>query len=399
MVGETIEAVKRREVIRSQIDAFNIADLVDEKYDCVDPEMAVSEAIAKMRALDVHEMPVTEKRKKLVGVLSFGRIIRRKNLVTAMKVKSVMDLPPPITMTSPVTTVAEEFLSTGYRQMPVMRNKNIVGLVSRNSLASLVPKVKEMRSMKVQDIMTTNLQTVKESDSVKVALEVMRNLDVRTLPVTDKDGKLTGIVGIKEIVNYSWFATSRRETQGETVGNKDPVEVKIGSLQIDAVKTIEPNQLLSEAVAIMVKSDISTLPVVEKDKLVGVITTYDIIQLLASYGKRDFVYTQITGLEAEDRYSLDVMEKEIQSGLAKVAKVTKPMLFTMHVAKYHSNGNTAKYSLNARLFTAHGTFFGSAVNWSLGEATMNLMNILQGRVMEMKEERVDRKKRSRREPA
>jgi predicted transcriptional regulator len=149
----------------------------------------------------------------------------------------------------------------------------------------------------------------------------------------------------------------------------------------------------------MARNDISTVPVLEKDKLVGVITTYDVIQLLASYGKRDFVYTQITGLEAEDRYSLDVMEKEIQSELAKVAKVTKPMLFTMHVTKYHPTGNTAKYSLNARLFTANGTFFGSAVNWNLGQATVDLMNVLQGRVMEMKEERIDKKKRSRREPA
>jgi CBS domain-containing protein len=252
--------------------------------------------------------------------------------------------------------------------------------------------------MRVLDIMTTNVQTVKESDTVKTALEIMRNLDVRTLPVTDKDGTLTGIVGIKDIVNYSWSSTSRRETRGEAVGISDPVELEVGSLEIEAVKTIEPNKLLSDAVDEMVSTDISTLPVVEKDKLVGVVTTYDIIQLLASYGKRDFVYTQITGLEAEDRYTLDVMEKEIQGGLAKVGKVTKPMLFTMHVTKYHGNGNNAKYSLNARLFTAHGTFFASAVNWSLDEATMNLMDVLQGRVIEMKEERVDKKKRNRREP-
>ena len=398
MVGETIEAVKRREVIRSQIDAFNIADLIDDKFDCVDPEMGLSEAIAKMRAIDVHEMPVTENCKKLVGVLSFGRIIRRKNLVTGMKVRSLMDLPPSITTSSTVTRVAEEFISTGYRHITVMRNKNIVGIISRNAVASLVPKVKDLRNMKVQDIMTANVQTVKESDSVKEALEVMRNLDVRTLPVTDKQGVLTGIIGIKDIVNYSWFASSRRETRGETIGKSDPVEVKVGSLEVSAVKTIEPNKLLSDAVELMVTNDISTIPVVEKEKIVGVITTYDIIQLLASYGQRDFVYTQITGLEAEDRYSLDVMEKEIQGGLAKVAKVTKPMLFTMHVTKYHGSGNTAKYSLNARLFTAHGTFFGSAVSWSLGEATMNLIDVLQSRVMEMKEERVDKKKRNRREP-
>jgi len=73
------------------------------------------------------------------------------------------------------------------------------------------------------------------------------------------------------------------------------------------------------------------------------------------------------------------------------------LLFTMHVAKYHSSGNSAKYSLNGRLTTEHGIFIGHTTEWSLIQATIDLMNILDERIMQKKEERVDNRKKSRSE--
>ncbi|MCX6651773.1 MAG: CBS domain-containing protein [Methanomassiliicoccales archaeon] len=396
MMGESVETMKRREVLRSQIDAFKVDDLVEEKFESVDPEMGLSDVVAKMRAKGLHEMPVTEG-KKLVGVISFSSIIRRKNLVLGMKVGSAMDMPPPVTLTAPITLVAEQFISTGYRQMPVMKNKNIAGVVTRAGMIALIPKIKDIRNMKVLDVMSTNVQTVREDDPVKRAVEIMRKLDIQTLPVVDMDDRLSGIIGIKDIVNYSWNGGPRRQTKGEIVGENDPVEVKVGSVAVDAVVSIAPGKSLGDAVNVMLERNVSTLPVLEKDTLVGIITMYDLIELFASFGKRDYVYTQITGLEAEDRFSLEVMEREIQNGLAKTAKVTKPMLFTMHVTKYHVTGNAAKYSLNARLITEHGTFIGSAVDWNLAKATVDLMDRLGARVMDKKEERISKRKRNRRE--
>jgi hypothetical protein len=109
------------------------------------------------------------------------------------------------------------------------------------------------------------------------------------------------------------------------------------------------------------------------------------------------VYMQITGLEEEDRFSLDIMEREIQNMLAKISKITRPQLFTLHVTKYHSTGNRAKYSLTGRLFTVNGAFMGRSVDWSLIKATIDLMNVFDAKVLNMKEERVDKKKKSRKE--
>jgi CBS domain-containing protein len=368
---------------------------METEYSTVDPEMGITDVVAKMRAEDLHEIPVTEK-KKLVGVVSFGSIIRRKNMVAGMKAKAVMEPAPPLNLDTPTTTLAENFLSTGYRQLPIIRGNNIIGIVPRANMITIIPKIKELKVIKVKGIMTTAVKTVGENEPLQAALELMRNLEIRTLPVVDKNGLMVGIIGIKDIVNHAW-GQQRRETIGERKGEKDPVEMKVRSLAVDAVLTVGPDEDLKTVVGIMQKKKVSALPVLDGDKLVGIITMYDLVQLLASFAYRNMVYTQITGLEEEDRYSLETMDREIQSGLAKVSKIDRPTLFTMHVATHHSSGNTPKYSLHARLYTEHSAYVAHSEDWNLTKATMDLMDRLDGKITETKEERVSNKRKSRKE--
>jgi hypothetical protein len=86
------------------------------------------------------------------------------------------------------------------------------------------------------------------------------------------------------------------------------------------------------------------------------------------------------------------MEKEIQAGLTKIAKVSRPTLFTMHVSKYHEKGNSAKYSLSGRLTTEYNVYVAKAVDWNINRATIQLMEHLERRVMEKKEERLHRRR-------
>ncbi len=199
--------------------------------------------------------------------------------------------------------------------------------------------------MKVRDIMTADVRTVRLDDPVELAIMNMKNLDIRTLPVIDKDGNLSGIVGIKEVAAYNW-KEKKRETVGEIVGNNTQVKVNVDSISIPSVATISPDDDIGKAVDLMLKRKISSLPVLEDGKIVGIITKYDMIELLASFRQRDMVYMQITGLEQDDRFSLEQMEKEIQTTLQKISKISRPMLFTIHVTKYNQDGNTFKYSLS-----------------------------------------------------
>lgn len=393
MVGDNIEAIKRREMLRSEIDKNDLGELMSTKFMTVDPEMALSDVVAKMKAENLHEIPVVNG-KKLLGVVSFGTIIRKKNSVIGQKAKHLMDVPPAIKSSTEITEVAETFIATGYRNLPVTKGTQLVGMVSRADIIDLIRNIKEIKEVQVKDVMSSDVKAVNEKDKVKDALEQMRKLDIRTVPVVDKDFRLTGIIGIRDIINYSWSGSGTKSVKkGAYTGESSPVEITVDSIMHNDPYTIGPDAKLGDAVKMMTSKKISTLPVVDKDKVKGIITKYDILEMIASVRKRDMVYMQISGLEEEDRLSLDVMEREIQTGLQKVSKITRPMLFTMHVAKYNGTGSTAKYSLNARLHTEYSTYTVNAVDWNLMKATIDMMSKIERQVTEGKEVRLEKKRR------
>ncbi|MDH7509181.1 MAG: CBS domain-containing protein [Methanomassiliicoccales archaeon] len=394
MRGENLESVKVREQIRSVLDLTKAGDIMKTEFEVVDPETTISNIVSKMRALDLHEIPVVEDNGKFVGIVSYASLIKRKNLPTTTKAKSLVEIPPKITSSTVLTDLAEKIVSTSYRQMPVIRGKKISGIVSREDIVRVVPKVKELASMPVSEIMTTDVRSVREKDPIRVAVDLMSKLEIRALPVVDESGKLTGIIGIKEIINYNW-QERKRETVGELVGSSEPIEIEVGSLAVDHPLTVTPQTHLQEAIRIMIDNKISTLPIVEDDKLKGIVTTYDIVELVASFKARDMVYVQITGLEEEDRLSLDVMDEEIERELKKIAKISKPLLFTLHVSKYSETGNVAKYSLNGRLITEEKVFVAKATEWNLMKATISLMHTLSEMVKSTKDEMIDQRKKAR----
>lgn len=393
MNGTEIAGIKKREQLRSMVEATKITDLMSKRFDFVSPEDQLSDVLKKMGQLDLHEMPVSLDGKRLMGVVSYGTLLKRRNLPITTKAGSITVMPQEVTPDTLVTEVAEAFMTSGFRQIPVVKGQNIQGIIARTDLIKIVEGIKELRDLKVRDIMTEDVQTVGLEDPVETALLSMKNLTIRTLPVVDGEGNLTGIVGIKQVANYNW-KERKRETVGEMTGDNSPVKVKVSSIALDSVYTVNEDATLGEAVKAMLEHNVSTLPVIEGSRLVGIITKYDIIELLASFRQRDMVYTQITGLDQEDRFAADQMEKDITASLQKIAKITRPMLFTLHVTKYNAQGNTNKYSLNGRLTTESKVWVASAVDWDLNKATISLMQHLERRVIERKEEKLDHRKKA-----
>ena len=393
MNGTEIAGIKKREQLRSMVEATKITDLMSKRFDFVSPEDQLSDVLKKMGQLDLHEMPVSLDGKRLMGVVSYGTLLKRRNLPITTKAGSITVMPQEVTPDTLVTEVAEAFMTSGFRQIPVVKGQNIQGIIARTDLIKIVEGIKELRELKVKDIMTEDVQTVGLEDPVETALLSMKNLTIRTLPVVDDEGNLTGIVGIKQVANYNW-KERKRETVGEMTGDNSPVKVKVSSIALDAVYTVDEDATLGGAVKAMLENNVSTLPVVKGSRLAGIITKYDIIELLASFRQRDMVYTQITVLDQEDRFAADTMEKDITASLQKIAKITRPMLFTLHVTKYNAQGNTNKYSLNGRLTTESKVWVASAVDWDLNKATISLMQHLERRVIERKEEKLDHRKKA-----
>jgi CBS domain-containing protein len=386
--------VNRKERIRTEVDRMGLDTLMSSKFETVSPSDTVNVVLKKMRDLDIHEVPVTAEKKKLLGVVSYGTLLKRRNLSIDAKADTVMTMPQLVTSATPVTEVAELFINSGYREVPVVNNGSITGMVSRTDLLKVVREVRELNRIPVGEIMSPDVRTVKLDTSVRDAVKQMSVLEVRVLPVVDNNERIIGVVGIKDIALVNWHERDRM-TFGEAVGEKDPVDVKVGSVAVEPAVVAPPTMELGEAARIMQERRISTLPVVDGGRILGIVTKYDVMELIASLRQRNMMYTQISGLRDDDRFVQDMMMKEIELSIRKISPISTPLMFDLHVGMYNDEGLNYKYSLHGRLTTDDRVFTASSVDWDLIRATADLMRTFERRVVEHKELKLEHRKRTR----
>ena len=116
------------------------------------------------------------------------------------------------------------------------------------------------------DIMTPSPRTIASSATVGEAAQVMRDEDVGSLPVVHQD-RLVGVVTDRDIA-------VRVVAEGRDAATTAVVEVAS-----DRPVTVEPSADLDQALQLMSEHQVRRLPVVDGDRLVGVIAQADIARL------------------------------------------------------------------------------------------------------------------------
>ncbi len=115
-----------------------------------------------------------------------------------------------------------------------------------------------MRKQKVKDLMTQKPIVAKLPGSREDVLRLLVKHKITGVPVTKKDGTFMGFVARKHL-----FA--------------QPEEEQLVLLMRKDWPTVAPNTKVEDAVALMVESNVHFLPVIEKKKVVGIITPADVL--------------------------------------------------------------------------------------------------------------------------
>jgi acetoin utilization protein AcuB len=137
--------------------------------------------------------------------------------------------------------------------------------------------------MKIRDVMNSKVVTVTPDTTVKHAYELMRQGGFRHLPVIDRAGKLAGIISDRDVRNVAVLFKKRP---------KDPTEymidekLKVNSIMTPHPITIGPADTVLRAVTLFESHQIGCLPVIDKDKLAGILTRQDLLFLLTKLLKK-----------------------------------------------------------------------------------------------------------------
>lgn len=150
--------------------------------------------------------------------------------------------------------------------------------------------------MKVKDIMNSNVVVCHPDTTISAVSQLLKSHKISGMPVTENE-KVVGIISegdilklleipkhdsglwlpspfeiieipIRELINWE-------ETKGmlENIGSKPIKEIMKTNVHV-----ISPENDIEEAIRMLSKNNINRLPVVQNDKLIGIITRGDILQ-------------------------------------------------------------------------------------------------------------------------
>ena len=127
----------------------------------------------------------------------------------------------------------------------------------------------------VGELMSTDLFTVRPDDLVDLAAAVMEWEHVRHVPVEDGEGRLVGLVTHRDLL--------RLVARGE---HERGTPVAIREIMHAELTTVSPATTTLDALKTMHEIGVGCLPVVEDDKLVGLVTETDLIEVAAELLER-----------------------------------------------------------------------------------------------------------------
>jgi CBS domain-containing protein len=153
-----------------------------------------------------------------------------------------------------------------------------------------------MNELRVRDLMTTQVLTVKPTDTIKRAIIKFAVDNVTGAPVVDNRNHVIGIITENDILGLILRYQNKLDQDPSTdhsllslpmdgvtadkalaEANKAISEMKVEDIMNRSVLTTTPDEKIVEALKKMMHLDVNRLPVLEKGVLVGILSRSDII--------------------------------------------------------------------------------------------------------------------------
>ncbi len=125
--------------------------------------------------------------------------------------------------------------------------------------------------MKALDIMTSNVFTLREDHDLNMAQVLSEGKHIRHIPVVNSAGAPVGIIACRDVARALSNPSLTRFAPVRDVMSTDLV-------------TTSPQTSVSELLKIMASELIAAVLLVEKGKLVGIVTERDVVHALHEYG-------------------------------------------------------------------------------------------------------------------
>lgn len=158
-----------------------------------------------------------------------------------------------------------------------------------------------LEKMRAKQVMAKNVVTLRANMSLREALETLTEEKISGAPVCDEEGRPQGVISVSDIVGFEVGKIRNREPQRalyysvadfqdtEEISNLDeedrPEEIletaTVGQAMTPMTITVSPETTLIEVARVMTKEKIHRVLVTEAFKVVGLVSSMDILKAIA----------------------------------------------------------------------------------------------------------------------
>lgn len=130
--------------------------------------------------------------------------------------------------------------------------------------------------MDVEDLMATNVITIGRNDDLRLADDIMTEHRIRHIPVLEED-KIVGVITQRDVFKARMSSTMEYGEKGQRAFLHS---VPVKEIMAHPVVTVTPETPVTEAVNLILTHAIGCLPVVQDERLIGIVTKTNLLQRL-----------------------------------------------------------------------------------------------------------------------
>ncbi|HXV51395.1 MAG TPA: CBS domain-containing protein [Nitrosopumilaceae archaeon] len=259
----------------------------------VNPSASIHDTLVKMQLNFIKRIVVVDENKP-VGIVTerdISRFLENDKTARALDeipISHVMQKNP-----ISVTDGFEDHFEQCTTRMDTFNIGSIIMVDSDGKLIGIVTKTDITKAFsviyggkcKVRDYMSEKVITCRESDTLRYALNMINTNNISRLVVTDSNGNPTGIITTNTFLTHSsYFTNGKTRTRDYLLPTRNEVELCVGDLVQKEIVIVSPDDDLATAAHLMIKNEISGIPVVSNEKIVGIITKFDVVKAFADAG-------------------------------------------------------------------------------------------------------------------
>ncbi len=366
--------------------------LLNKNFVSVNASDSVSEMLGALAKARQTGAVVFDDSGNYFGMSSKQAVLHRRTDFSRLKVEAVVEKKPLVPADAGLQQIAELMVGSDSKLLPVSLQGKIAGVVFAIDVVKQIKSIAELKSLSAKDVASLNPVVLQDNCTFGNLVSLMQEKHISKVPIVNKNNTLKGIVSFSDLMESYLSVPQKKDgvamtTRGKSAHDigkkqKDMSELPVSNWVVENVRTVSLKDCVSKIIDTMLSAKISDVVVVEKNKIAGIVTLWDLLECFVRL-KKERKNIQFVNLPELDEIDSQFLNNAVLDCFDKLKKVLGQInYFIVHFKFLEHKGLRKKTLVRLRL-SAPGKFFvASSEGWVLLDVVHDAIKNLEREVFD-----------------